>query len=294
MSAPHLCGVQTSHGLRWFYLRKSANGQRMTWTRGLICSAESGRVSMKAHKVLDAIDGLKSKGAIDSEIADLISEKLSESQKFEFDFGVFPVLTEEEMSRQISSLNLPYPLCYFSIPTVGGVLARDHHDCVLIQPFMQMGERVGVLPPEMPLILDKIDGSLCCRSTNQEILDEWQNPSDKGVIAIVGLVSLVVRGLAVLNCNNVELIENQAPQALNKKRLRSGKRPIFSFKTLHIKTTGSQEKGSKNSAPLKIGPRLHMRQGHIRRLPTGVTTWVQSCMVGSASIGVVYKDYKVT
>lgn len=40
-------------------------------------------------------------------------------------------------------------------------------------------------------------------------------------------------------------------------------------------------------------PRLHIRRAHIRKLPTGVLTFVKQCFVGDASIGVVKKYYEI-
>ncbi|MDX4957922.1 hypothetical protein [Delftia acidovorans] len=248
---------------------------------------------MQAHKVLEGLQKIRQSRRFDPSAIDLVEEKLVESQKFEFDFGDFPVLTEQEMSDQIRDLNLPYPLCYFSIPTVGGVLARDHEDCVLVQPFIKHGEQVGMLPQSMPLLLDKRDGSVCCKSEDPRVQSEWQNPKDDGIKVVVGLIALVVRGLAVLNCTNVHVVDNPPPESLNKKRLRSGKVPLFSYKTLHIKAAVRSVFGVGSSCE-RAGPRLHMRRGHIRRLSSGVSTWVQSCMVGNSKQGMVFKDYKVS
>ena len=39
-------------------------------------------------------------------------------------------------------------------------------------------------------------------------------------------------------------------------------------------------------------PRYHMRRGHIRRLPTGKTTFVHAHFVGSQDTGTVDKNYR--
>ena len=249
---------------------------------------------MKAHKAIEGITDFRRRGKFDESALDFFEQKIIESQKFDFDFGEFPVLSEDELQRQVRNLNLPYPLCYFSVPSVGAVLARDHADSVLIQVFIQHEGRVGMLPPSMPLVLDKRDGSICCMSEDPEVQKEWHDPSDKGVLVCVGLICLVVRGLSVLNCSNVTVIDNPPPAALNKKRAKSGKGPLFTYKTLHINTSKAQVLSGASSLTERNATRLHLRRGHIRRLPTGTTTWVQSCMVGSTSNGMVMKDYRVT
>lgn len=250
---------------------------------------------MQAHKALEGIQQLRAKGQyVDQFGLDVIEEKLIESQKFEFDFGEFPVMTPGELESQMMGINLPYLLCYFGLPGVGGVLARDHEDAVLIQVFMRLGDQVGMLPPNMPIAIDKRDGSICCMNEDPEIQREWTDPKDKGVFAVISLICLVIRGLAVLNCSNVKVVDNPAPDALNRKRAKQGKPPLFTYKTLHIKPPTSGAGRAGGSSGDRNLPRLHLRRGHIRRLPTGTTTWVQSCMVGSAANGMVMKDYRAT
>jgi hypothetical protein len=68
--------------------------------------------------------------------------------------------------------------------------------------------------------------------------------------------------------------------------------PLFSFRTLHIKTNRSIAVNGQGG-PERAGPRLHFRRGHIRRLPDKLV-WVQPCMVGSLKNGMVMKDYEVS
>lgn len=248
----------------------------------------------QAHKVLESLEKIKRSGRFGAEVMDLIARKLTESQKFELDFGEFPVMTEKEMQKQIKDLNLPYELSYFSVPTVGGVLARDRIDDVLLQVFLSKGAEIGILPPTLVMVLDKQNGEIVAVTEDQRMLDLWHEANDPEIMAVCGLIGLVIRGLAVLNCSNVTWSDNPAPAALNKKREKAGKPPLFSFKTLQIKT-GPQARTTSCASELgRLGPRLHLRRGHIRKLFGGTTTWVQSSMVGSARDGMAMKDYRVT
>lgn len=249
---------------------------------------------MQAHKALEGLQKIRNKGVFDVAILDLLEEKLTESQKFEFDFGEFPVMSEKELNAQVQRLNLPYVLCYFGVPRVGGILARDNKDWIMLQVFMQRGTEVGVLPPQVRMFFDKRDGNLRIESEHPHITEELLT-NDPAIVAASCLAGLVVRGLSVLNCSNVAVVDNQPSMALNKKRLKSGKPPTFTYKTLHIKTGFlplGQSARSLDGA--RHGPRLHLRRGHIRRIHSGLTTWVQSAMVGSATSGMVMKDYRVT
>lgn len=76
-----------------------------------------------------------------------------------------------------------------------------------------------------------------------------------------------------------------------KKRSANGKVPFFDYKVLTINT--------KEASPTKNGitgthacPRQHLRRGHIRRLKNK-HVWVNSCVVGDATKGMVKKDYNI-
>lgn len=94
--------------------------------------------------------------------------------------------------------------------------------------------------------------------------------------------------LAVLNCSNVEIAEVDEPKLLNKKRNNKGKVPIYSYKTLVLKTR-QQRLATGNGA--HESPRIHLRRGHIKRRKTG-NFWWQPCVVGDRKKGVVAKDYR--
>jgi hypothetical protein len=97
----------------------------------------------------------------------------------------------------------------------------------------------------------------------------------------------------LLNCTNIVSIEHVAPIKLNKKRIAQGKCPVFSFKTLRVKVPNEGREKKPSLGGTHSNPRVHLRRGHIRRLPTGKSTWVQSCVVGSLEKGAVHKDYSI-
>ena len=95
----------------------------------------------------------------------------------------------------------------------------------------------------------------------------------------------------ILGCSNVDTADNPAPAALNRKRARTGKFPIFTHKTLVIVADAKRHEKA-NRGGTHTSPRVHLRRGHIRRLGESRRVWVQPCVVGSKH-GVVTKDYKV-
>jgi hypothetical protein len=101
--------------------------------------------------------------------------------------------------------------------------------------------------------------------------------------------------LLALHCTNVRSINNEPPAALNKKRKKSGKPPLFTYKTLHIisgERSGPCSHTDDNDEERR-SPRLHFRRGHVRHIGDGRITWVQQCMVGNKKRGVVNKAYSI-
>lgn len=106
-------------------------------------------------------------------------------------------------------------------------------------------------------------------------------------------MAMIERTLVALTCTNVRSVDNAPPSALNKKRQKAGKPPLFTYKTLHILSgeRGASHDQKDDDAEAKRSPRLHFRRGHVRRIGDGRITWVQQCMVGNRRLGVVEKAY---
>lgn len=114
------------------------------------------------------------------------------------------------------------------------------------------------------------------------IIKEMTNDVAAEALSVVELCNL-------LECTNVEMDIIDAPTKLNKKRLSSGKEPLFEYRVLKLK--GSSRRAVESQGGSHASPRLHYRRGHIRRLASGKKTWVRPHMVGEASQGYVAKDY---
>jgi hypothetical protein len=101
---------------------------------------------------------------------------------------------------------------------------------------------------------------------------------------------MLVQACAVLNCANVGTTTIEPHAALRKKRLASGKQPFFSYKVLQLTGEGRADQSSA-AGGTHASPRMHLRRGHLRRLPSKVI-WVRPTMVGASSeSGFVVKDY---
>lgn len=101
----------------------------------------------------------------------------------------------------------------------------------------------------------------------------------------------IAASIEVFSCSNVVTIEHKPPKMINDKRKKKGKAPFFSYRTLHV--TGDSSAKESSSKGTHASPRLHLRRGHIRKLPDGRRVWVTSCLVGDKTKGFAAHDYKV-
>jgi len=78
---------------------------------------------------------------------------------------------------------------------------------------------------------------------------------------------------------------------INAKRKRKGKQPLISWHTVTIEppTEKRDHQGGTHASP-----RLHDRRGHWRSYKSGKRVFVKACKVGSATNGMVFKDYEVS
>lgn len=111
-----------------------------------------------------------------------------------------------------------------------------------------------------------------------------------GIIKIAALP--VFELIEALSCRNVTTANHQEASPANDKRIKSGKLPIYETKMLVIDTKAT-ETSSGVSGGSHASPRQHLRRGHIRRHPTAGNLWINSCVVGDPSKGVINKSYAV-
>jgi hypothetical protein len=108
--------------------------------------------------------------------------------------------------------------------------------------------------------------------------------------------------LAMLNCQNIVADAHQAPEAFQKARKKSGKRPLVSFHTIRVDLDKTPRQVAAESLPGDGGPpRLHKKRGHMKDYRSGkglfgrykgVWYWGPS-LAGSEDEGVVVSDYEV-
>jgi len=108
--------------------------------------------------------------------------------------------------------------------------------------------------------------------------------------------------LMLLNTKNITTIDNPPPARLNKKRVKNGKQPLFTYKTLRLQLPAKKRrKGSGPAMATNNTTRLHLCRGHFKTYTEdkpllGKFTgryWWQPHARGDKSQGVVMKDYEV-
>lgn len=102
-------------------------------------------------------------------------------------------------------------------------------------------------------------------------------------MAVLGLIE-------ALSCSNVSMMESEAPVKLNRARVKKGKAPFYTYRTLVVEVPATRKTSTETGTGRS--PRQHLRRGHIRRLPPR-KLWINATVVGNADIGMHTKGYRV-
>jgi hypothetical protein len=254
--------------------------------------ARVAQLNMNVNNTLDLLEGYAPLND-DPDKFLLLRDDIIQAIKFDLgdEFSDMPGF--ELQDEKITVPKLPYDKVYFEAISFDGKRYgalfenyEDHGVCgqMLVEAFAENNiNKHGLFP--VGLMFTQDGNKLRIHADH----DEFQ---DIKIGAIVAL-NLMVKAIAVINCSNIKVIESPEKKLINKKRKQKGKLPLFTFKTLHIETGDRTEiKGGKLGT--HASPRVHLRRGHIRKLPSGKDIWVQPCVVGDKSKGVVHKDYSVS
>jgi len=120
----------------------------------------------------------------------------------------------------------------------------------------------------------------------------------------VGAASLVGwTTLAMMNCANIDTIEHRAPDAFQKSRVKSGKKPLVSYHTVRVDLDKTPRTIASEGLPGDGStPRRHRKRGHMKDYRAGkglfgrykdVWYWGPT-LAGSEEEGFVVSDYEVT
>lgn len=135
-------------------------------------------------------------------------------------------------------------------------------------------------------------GSLFSRLSNEELDAVFRGEEATMVMRIVNSFNML------MTCQNIVKEENIPPAKLQKKRVKSGKLPLFSYYTLKLRPTSSKQAyESKNL----WSNRIHLCRGHIKRYTKEKplfgrvvgNIWCPPHARGDKNLGVIQKDYSV-
>jgi hypothetical protein len=132
------------------------------------------------------------------------------------------------------------------------------------------------------------------------VFNELNEERDSGIF--LGLFTPLL-ATSFLHCKNVIINSTEPSVKLQKARERRGKLPLFTFKTLEIKSMVKilREEGHSETEGLKRA--LHICRGHFKDFTQGPGLgrghghglyWWDSQVRGNREIGAVIKDYKVS
>jgi len=164
--------------------------------------------------------------------------------------------------------------------------------------------RIGVLAKNVGktvqfVFFHKIDGRwvlFCNLSADQTSIknDELHytampnRPETKEFLSSLYLA--VVFYCQVIGCSNIKMVDHKPNDFLNRKRIKKGKHPLFTYKTLEIDMPNYRT-DKKGFGGTHASPRLHLRRAHIRRYKSGKEILIQEMVVGDKKKGFVHKDY---
>lgn len=98
--------------------------------------------------------------------------------------------------------------------------------------------------------------------------------------------------IEALSCKNISTDNYQEASPVNSKRIKKGKLPFYETKMLVIDAHASSSNKAGSGGGSHSSPPQRLRRGHIRRLSKG-NIWVNSCVVGDSTKGIISKQYSV-
>ena len=156
---------------------------------------------------------------------------------------------------------------------------------VFTQRFQDSREGVGVngyVLPLMKSILEKVyeqEGEIGIQDCVKDIGNE---------------TATILELCEALSCSNVHhrVIESIDP-AVNQRRIRDGKVPMYETRTLWIDVPNFDNVSVEWQGGTHRSPRQHLRRGHIRNIHSGKKVWVNATVVGAKENGMIKKDYAI-
>jgi hypothetical protein len=274
---------------------------------------------MYAHQVIEDLKKTKTYFNLNegfSRIIDISINSINMSHQFHFDSVSTESLQnigkkENRMFKMGDTIvKTPFKYCWFDfdckpVPNyklgvcvlsyLASEIDRWKIDQYGIISFLKGKENDGLwqVAPKTVFVNDGIVEDYFCAPTkiHSAYLDVW----------IGFCITLVHKALLLLNCKNISTEKNYPPEALNRKRIKQGKQPLFTYHTLVVNPMREKKRSDGEHEQTGIKQRLHFCRGHFKEYTesnklfgkhTGLYWW-QPMVRGNKELGLVHKDYEV-
>lgn len=253
---------------------------------------------------------VKSKCGVFAELYDNIAKKIEKGVKFNLpdDGFLFDVKYRgsiaETYEPYILELKLPYEIIVLEFKKIinkDGLISQfilvceQEIDCISFYVMMKdpsLADRWLVLNKDKNFILGDLSSKNCTAKIAELCVPEKHFDFATGIISYA--ITVLMGFLSALSCKNTILIDGEKPNSKrNEARIKKNKAPLFEYKVLVIDTQKAYlENVNTQGLGGHASPRSHLRRGHIRRL-IDKNIWVNACVVGARSQGVIEKEYNV-
>ena len=279
---------------------------------------------MFAHQVIDKLNESKTKNNF---FEQNILNSIKQSQKFHFgsmdELNEMVKLDENKnlFSYQEQPIKLPYDNCWFDYTIDSGKFAVGFLIDVQfghILPYsgeIENDDEYYYSFDSLMFVRSPVHGwMLCSKGARVRISTETRcgkisicplinHPMlwDGQANVIPAYLSNIEKTVRLLNCKNIQTEKIQAPAKLNKKRVKSGKQPIFDYHVLNLVLPSNKKRGYQEQTTPLSHNRVHLCRGHFKEYTkehplfgrhTGLYWWEPSVR-GQNRDGVVMKDYNI-
>ena len=219
------------------------------------------------------------------ELVSIMKKKFD--QCLQFDVGNFDDLPSSNTDYTDARPPFPYTILQFNSSFAGESVTillmrieREVGDAVMYVA-QRYKEEWTSLPP---IIIKRVGFQFTYQPVGE--------PEETNILTVRTYHTAALKIFYIMGCSNITTQNHPAPAALNKKRIKTGKPPLYEYKTL-VLTLDAKSKPGESKGGTHSSPRVHLRRGHIRKLDDARRVWVQACVVVGSGSGMVAKDYKI-
>lgn len=217
-------------------------------------------------------------------------------------FNEYNDSNKKRLNTFVQEIRLPFPICTLEfeltkpskdIKNTPLLKTESYKYCIML---IENEDYISIYD----LIDDGASEGMCFVSADALRLDKktfdfYDNEHAYGVgCDLFNREKVIIDFICALSCNNVEIVDSDIKPSAVKQQMRKqkGNIPLFVHKILSLNSKPMAGQQAKSKGGTHSSPSCHLRRGHIRRLPNK-NVWVNACVVGDKSTGMVLKDYAV-